>query len=209
MSIEQTPFPLAVLISGGGTTLKNLIALRDRGELDVDFRLVLSSKKDAGGLAFAEAASIPCLVVPKRKTHTPEEHSESIFGPIRKSGAKLVVMGGYLQHVLIPADFENRVINIHPSLIPSFSGKGMYGLRVHQAVLDFGAKVTGCTVHFVDNEYDHGPIILQRACEVLESDTAESLQKRVFELECLALPDAIRTLSDRGGRSESVAPLEL
>ncbi len=197
MSLTQTPIPIAVLISGGGTTLKNLIELRDRGELAVDFRLVVSSKKDAGGLAFAEAASIPCLIAPKRKTQTAEEHSESIFGPIRQSGAKLVVMGGYLQHVLIPADFENRVINIHPSLIPSFSGKGMYGLRVHQAAIDFGVKVSGCTVHFVDNEYDHGPIILQRTCDVLESDSAESLQKRVFELECLALPAAIRSLSDQ------------
>ena len=197
MSITQTPIPIAVLISGGGTTLKNLIELRDRGELAVDFRLVVSSKKDAGGLAFSKSASIPCLVAPKRKTQTAEEHSESIFGPIRQSGAKLVVMGGYLQHVLIPADFENRVINIHPSLLPSFSGKGMYGLRVHQAAIDFGVKVSGCTVHFVDNEYDHGPIILQRTCDVLESDSAESLQKRVFELECLALPAAIRALSDQ------------
>jgi len=196
MSITQTPIPIAMLISGGGTTLKNLIELRDRGELAVDFRLVVSSKKDVGGLAFAAAASIPCVVVPKRKTQTAAEHSESVFGPIRQSGAKLVVMGGYLQHVLIPDDFENRVINIHPSLIPSFSGKGMYGLRVHQAAIDFGAKVSGCTVHFVDNEYDHGLIILQRTCDVLDSDSAESLQKRVFELECLALPAAIRTLGD-------------
>ena len=197
MPIMQTPIPIAVLISGGGTTLKNLIELRDRGELEVDFRLVVSSRKEAGGLAFAEAASIPCVVAPKRKSQTAEDHSESIFGPIRSAGANLVVMGGYLQHVLIPTDFENRVINIHPSLIPSFSGKGMYGLRVHQAAIDFGVKVSGCTVHFVDNEYDHGPIILQRTCDVFESDTAETLQKRVFELECLALPAAIRSLSDR------------
>ena len=192
----HTPIPIAVLISGGGTTLKNLIELRDRGELAVDFRLVVSSKKDVGGLAIAAEASIPSVVVPKRKSQTPEEHSESVFSPIRESGAKLVVMGGYLQHVLIPGDFENRVINIHPSLIPSFSGKGMYGLRVHQAAIDFGVKVSGCTVHFVDNEYDHGPIILQRTCDVFESDTAESLQKRVFEQECRALPDAIRALCD-------------
>jgi phosphoribosylglycinamide formyltransferase 1 len=197
MSITKKTIPIAVLISGGGTTLKNLIELRDLGELAVDFRLVVSSKKEAGGLAFAESAAIPFIIVPKRKTQTAEEHSENIFGPIRQSGAKLVVMGGYLQHVLIPADFENRVINIHPSLIPSFSGKGMYGLRVHQAAIDFGVKVSGCTVHFVDNEYDHGPIILQRTCDVLESDSAESLQKRVFALECQALPAAIRLLSDR------------
>lgn len=190
-------FPVAILISGGGTTLRNLIELRDRGTLMVDFRLVVSSKKEAGGLKFAEAASIPTVVVPKSKAQTAEEHSENVFGPIRNAGAQLVVMGGYLHHVLIPSDFENKVINIHPSLIPSFSGKGMYGLKVHQAAIDFGVKVSGCTVHFVDNEYDHGPIILQRSCEVLSSDSAESLQRRVFELECEVLPDAIRKIATR------------
>lgn len=197
MDSIKGPYPVAVLISGSGTTLRNLIELRDRGTLRVDFRLVVSSKKEAGGLKFAEAASIPTVVVPKRKTQTAEEHSENVFGPIRNAGAELVVMGGYLHHVLIPSDFENKVINIHPSLIPSFSGKGMYGLKVHQAAIDFGVKVSGCTVHFVDNEYDHGPIILQRTCEVLTTDSAESLQRRVFELECEALPDAIRKIADR------------
>ncbi len=189
--------PIAVLISGGGTTLRNLIELRERGMLPVDFRLVLSSKSQAGGLKYAESAKIRVIVVAKKKTQSAQEHSESVFGPVRDSGAELVVMGGYLQHVLIPADFEKKVINIHPSLIPSFSGQGMYGLKVHQAALDFGVKVTGCTVHFVDNEYDHGPIILQRSCEVFETDTVQSLQRRVFELECEALPQAIRMIAAR------------
>ena len=200
MDSMKGPLPVAVLISGSGTTLRNLIQLRDRGALLVDFRLVVSSKKEAGGLKFAEAASIPTVVVPKKKTQTAEQHSENVFGPIRSAKARLVVMGGYLQHVLIPSDFENKVINIHPSLIPSFSGKGMYGLKVHQAAIDFGVKVSGCTVHFVDNEYDHGPIIMQRSCEVLTTDSAESLQRRVFELECEVLPDAIREIAAR--RSE-------
>ncbi len=186
--------PIAVLISGSGTTLKNLIEQRDRGMLPVDFCLIVSSKKEAGGLNFAKEASIPTVVVSKQRTQSAEKHSENVFGPIREAGAQLVVMGGYLQHVLIPSDFENKVINIHPSLIPSFSGKGMYGLKVHQAAIDFGVKVSGCTVHFVDNEYDHGPIILQRTCKVLETDTSESLQRRVFELEREALPEAIRMI---------------
>ena len=118
--------PIAVLISGGGTTLKNLIRCRDLGTLPVEFRLVISSRSDATGLQFAYEASIPTLVVPKLRIQTAEEHSESVFRPIRESGARLVVMGGYLHHVLIPNDFENRVVNIHPSLIPSFCGKGMY-----------------------------------------------------------------------------------
>lgn len=190
----KSALPIAVLISGGGTTLRNLIQLRDQGSLDVDFRLVISSRSDAGGLQFADQASIQRLVIPKRKGIDPNEFSDAVFQPIRDSGARVVVMAGYLQHVLIPTDFQNRVVNIHPSLIPSFCGKGMYGLKVHQAVVDFGARVSGCTVHFVDNEYDHGPIILQKACEVLPTDSAEDLQKRVFELECQALPEALRQL---------------
>jgi phosphoribosylglycinamide formyltransferase-1 len=188
----MTLLPIAVLISGGGTTLKNLLELRDSGKLDVDFRLVISSRSDAKGLLFAEQAKIPTLIAPKRKSQSAEQHSESVFGPIRESGAELVVMGGFLQHVLIPEDFENRVINIHPSLIPAFCGQGMYGLKVHQAAIDFGVKVSGCTVHLVDNQYDHGPILLQSVCEVFKDDTAESLQQRVFLLECEALPEAIR-----------------
>ena len=193
----QEHLPIAVLISGGGTTLRNLIELQVRGMLPVDFRLVVSSKSQAGGLKYAEAAAIPVVVISKNRMQSAEEHSECVFRAIRDSGAELVVMGGYLQHVLIPADFEKKVINIHPSLIPSFSGKGMYGLKVHQAAIDFGVKVTGCTVHFVDNEYDHGPIILQNICAVLETDSAESLQQRVFELECKALPQAIRMIVAR------------
>ena len=198
MNSKPGLLPIAVLISGGGTTLRNLVALRDSGALSVDIRLVISSTKDAGGLGIAAAASIPTLVVPKRKTQLAQEHASSVFDPIRKAGVQLVVMGGYLQHVLIPEDFENKVINIHPSLIPAFSGKGMYGLRVHQAAIEFGVKVSGCTVHFVDNEYDHGPILLQRTCAVLEGDTAETLQRRIFELECAALPEAIRGIATGG-----------
>ncbi len=195
MTCMNRLLPIAVLISGGGTTLRNLVARQGLGTLQVEIRLVVSSTNQAGGLRYAEAASIPTLVVPKSKALSATEHSERVFGPIRDNGAHLVVMGGYLQHVLIPKDFENRVVNIHPSLIPAFSGKGMYGLKVHQAAIDFGVKVSGCTVHYVDNEYDHGPIILQRTCEVLENDTAESLQRRVFELECESLPTAISKIA--------------
>lgn len=187
---------IAVLISGGGTTLKNLIECRNQGTLPVRFDMVISSTKLAGGLRFAADANIPSLVVAKKKSDEALEHSERVFSPIRNAGIDLVVMGGYLQHVLIPPDFEHKVINIHPSLIPSFCGHGMYGLKVHQAAIDFGVKISGCTVHYVDNQYDHGPIILQRACEVLPSDTAETLQRRVFELECQALPEAIRLIAN-------------
>jgi len=187
-----TPLPIAVLISGGGTTLRNLLEKHDQGELNIEVRLVISSSPRAGGLAIAAARRIPTLVVEQRKYASPETFREAVFTPCREAGAELVVMGGFLKHVPIPPDFENRVLNIHPSLIPAFSGKGMYGLRVHDAVLQYGAKLTGCTVHFVDNEYDHGPILLQRPVTVADDDTPETLQKRVFATECEALPEAIR-----------------
>lgn len=190
----SAPLPIAVLISGGGTTLRNLIQKRAESRLDVDFRLVICSRSGAGGLEIANSALIPTCIVSKLKSDDPQAHSARVFNPLRELGVEYVIMGGYLQHVLIPNDFVNRVINIHPSLIPAFCGKGMYGLKVHQAAIDFGVRVSGCTVHFVDNQYDHGPIILQRTCEVLKDDTAESLQRRVFSLECEALPDAIRQM---------------
>jgi phosphoribosylglycinamide formyltransferase 1 len=187
--------PIAVLISGGGTTLRNLLEKIEAGELPAEIRLVISSNPAAAGLQFANKANIPSLVVEKTKSLSPEAFSAAVFGPCREAGAAYVVMGGYLKHVLIPPDFENRVVNIHPALLPAFCGQGMYGLKVHQAVLDYGAKITGCTVHFVDNEYDHGPIILQRAVEVRDDDTAETLQARVFTAECQAFPDALRLLA--------------
>ena len=187
--------PIAVLISGGGTTLKNLIDRKSRNTLPVEFKLVVSSNSKAKGLEYAQESSIPTRVIRKKDFLDGQSHSNAMFEAIRDSGAKLVVMGGYLEHLLIPKDFENRVINIHPSLIPAFCGQGMFGLHVHQAALDFGVKVSGCTVHFVDNQYDHGPILLQRTCEVLDGDTSESLQRRVFELEREALPEAIAKLA--------------
>ena len=193
--VKSPLLPIAVLISGGGTTLKNLIERKKLAELPVEFRLVVSSNPTAKGLALAQAESIPTAVIRRRNFCDGESHSLAMFDAIRSSGARWVIMGGYLEHLLIPEDFENRVLNIHPSLIPAFCGKGMYGLRVHQAAIDFGVKISGCTVHFVDNQYDHGPILLQRACEVLVEDTAGTLQKRVFELECEALPEAIARIA--------------
>ncbi len=189
------PLAVAVLISGSGTTLRNLIEQQQTNGLPVDFRCVISSRHDAPGLDFARSANIPLHVIRKRDFIDAASHSRAVFDAVRASGARLVIMAGYLEHVLIPEDFENRVLNIHPSLIPAFSGHGMYGLRVHTAVLEHGVKQTGCTVHFVDNQYDHGPIVLQRTCEVASDDTPEALQKRVFAVECEALPEAIRQIA--------------
>jgi phosphoribosylglycinamide formyltransferase-1 len=195
MSDPKKLLPIAVLISGGGTTLRNLIEKITAGSLPVEIKLVISSSSEARGLKYASDAGIRTLVVEKKKSTSPETFSAAVFDPCREAGVQYVVMGGFLKHVLIPPDFENRVINIHPALIPAFCGHGMYGLKVHQAVLDYGAKLTGCTVHFVDNHYDHGPIVLQRAVEVLANDTAEALQARVFAAECEAYPEALRLLA--------------
>ena len=196
MSRLQRPLCIAVLISGGGTTLRNLIAKVGKGKLYAEICLVVSSNPAAKGLELAKEAGIKTLVVEKKKKDfSPEAYSEATFGPCREVGAEVVVMGGFLKHVLIPPDFENRVVNIHPGLIPAFCGQGMYGSHAHEAVLAAGVKTSGCTVHFVDNVYDHGPVILQRSVPVMPKDTPESLAARVFEAECEALPEAINLIA--------------
>ncbi len=189
------PLPIAVLISGGGTTLRNLIERIDAGSLPVDIRLVISSSASAKGLEFAKAAGIKAYVIERKNSLDESEFSSAIFGLCRAAGARYVVMGGFLKHVLIPPDFQNRVLNIHPALLPKFGGKGMYGLNVHAAVIAAGEKQSGCTVHFVDNEYDHGPPIHQRRVEVLTGDTPETLQARVFAAECEAYPAVLSQLA--------------
>lgn len=190
-----TRLPIAVLISGGGTTLRNLIAEQRAARLPIEIRLVISSSAQAKGLQYAAEAQIASLIVEKKKGLSASDYERQMFDPCRAAGVQYIVMAGFLKYVPIPADFENRVINIHPSLIPAFCGQGMYGLKVHQAVLDYGAKVTGCTVHFVDNQFDHGPIIGQWPVPVSDDDTAETLQARVFAQECLAYPEVLRALA--------------
>lgn len=194
-SAVHKPLSIAVLISGGGTTLKNILEKRAAGKLRVDVKLVISSNAKARGLEIAAAAGIPTKVLRGRDFAAPELYSEAIFNACREVAPDYVVMGGFLSYVPIPRDFENRVLNIHPALIPAFCGKGYYGHHVHEAVLEYGAKISGCTVHFVDNEYDHGPVILQQAVPVLDTDTPDTLAVRVFEAECEAYPEALTLLS--------------
>ena len=183
-----SPLRLAVLISGGGTTLKNLIHKIATGKLDAKIVLVISSSAKPPDCKSPKAAGIPTLVIDPKNSPTAAEFSEATFGPCRESGAEIVAMAGYLKHVLIPLDFENRVTNIHPALIPSCCGPGMYGRRVHEAVLESVAKLSGCTVHLVDNQYDHGPIILQRSVPVLDDDTPDTLAARVFAASARRIP---------------------
>lgn len=193
---SAAPLPIAVLISGGGTTLRNLLEQIGRGTLPLDIRLVVSSSGLARGLEFARAAGIKTLAVEPRDYPQIDAFSKVIFDACRAAGVELVVMGGFLKLVRIPDDFVGRVVNIHPSLIPKYCGRGYYGQRVHEAVITAGESQSGCTVHFVDQQYDHGPVILQRKVPVLEDDTPETLAARVFEAECEAYPEALRLLAE-------------
>ena len=206
----MTPLPavarpkLVVAISGGGTTLRNLIDRIAGGTLDAEIVGVVATRDDIGGVAIANDAGLPIRVL-RRDDFLPSPeadpdagdaaYSDALFDFVREQAADLVVMAGFLAFVEIPPDFEHRVLNIHPSLIPAFCGKGYYGLRVHRAVIERGCRVSGCTVHLVDNEYDHGPIVDQRVVDVDPADTPESLAARVFETECELYPAAIAAVA--------------
>ena len=187
---------IVVLISGGGTTMVNLLKEIDDGHLDAAIPLVIASRPDCGGIARAKSAGIPCEVVTRKSFSSTAEFSAAIFDRCRAVQADLIVCGGFLALLTIPADFHGRVMNIHPSLIPSFAGKGFHGHHVHEAVLARGCRVSGCTVHFVDDQYDHGPIICQAVVPVLDGDTPDSLAERVFEEECRQYPEAVRLFAE-------------
>ncbi len=186
---------IAVWISGGGTTLSNILECVSKGMLEVEVCLVVSSNAEVAGVEIARTAGIEIQVVTRRQFHSPDEYRDEMFRRSRELAVHYVVMAGFLKHVLIPSDFTNRVVNIHPSLIPAFCGKGMYGNRVHQAVVDSGVMLSGCTIHFVDNEFDHGPIIYQQTVQVVAGDCAEDVRQRVFVAECEAYPKVLRWLS--------------
>lgn len=186
------PIRLAVLISGGGTTLTNFLQKIASGELSATIPLVVASRPDCGGVARAQAAGLECVVVERKRHACVEDFSRAIFAHCREAKVDLVVLAGFLALLHVPDDFAWRVMNIHPALIPAFCGKGFYGHRVHEAVLARGVKVSGCTVHFADNHYDHGPIIVQKTVSVLDDDTPDTLAARVFFAECEAYPEAIR-----------------
>ncbi len=199
IDLPNTPMAdirLAVLLSGGGTTLQNLIDRIAGGRLRAEIVQVISNNADAFGLERARRAGLAATVVTRKEAGSREEFSRRVFDLCRQARADLVCMAGFLQLITIPEDFRLRVMNIHPALIPAFCGKGYYGHRVHEEVLAAGVKITGCTVHFADNEYDHGPIILQRTVPVLDDDTADSLAQRVFQEECEAYPEAIRLFAE-------------
>jgi phosphoribosylglycinamide formyltransferase 1 len=190
------PLRLAVLLSGSGRTLDNLLEEITAGRLAARIEVVVSNKPGVRGLTIAERADVPTHVVPRGDLSL-ADWSSQIFAICRAADTDIIVMAGFLQLVVIPFDFTGRVINIHPALLPAFGGKGFHGMHVHRAALARGCTVSGCTVHLVDNEYDHGQILHQKTVPVLADDTAESLAARVFAAECVALPEAINRFGPR------------
>ncbi len=184
---------IAVLVSGGGTNLQALINAQKSGIITSgEIKLVVSSNKNAYALKRAENAEIKTAVC-ERKVISQKEFEESILNALEKEKIEVIVLAGFMS--ILSADFvkryPERIINVHPSLIPSFCGEGFYGLRVHKAALDYGVKVTGATVHFVNEIPDGGRIIMQKAVDIEENDTPEALQKRVMEnAEWIILPAA-------------------
>jgi formyltetrahydrofolate-dependent phosphoribosylglycinamide formyltransferase len=186
-----------VFVSGSGRTLQNFIDLRAAGQLPIDIPLVIGSRPGLLGVERATRAGIPAEVVERKKFATLGDFSNAVFSLCDRAKVDLICLAGWLCLLDIPQRYLGRMMNVHPALLPSFGGKGMFGHHVHQAVLDHGCKVSGCTVHILDNTYDTGPIILQRTCPVQEDDTADTLADRVFEQEKLAYPEAIRLFAQR------------
>ncbi|HUO07735.1 MAG TPA: phosphoribosylglycinamide formyltransferase [Phycisphaerae bacterium] len=198
---------LGILISGGGTTLQNLADVIARKELDAQIACVIASNPTCKGIQRAQNLHLPVHIITRKDSGSLEAFSERIAHILRHHSVDLALMAGFLSLWQIPDDFAGRVLNIHPALLPSagggpgkYGGKGMHGHHVHQAVLAAGEKESGCTVHFADNTYDTGPILLQKKVPVLPSDTPDSLAARVFEQECLAYPEAIRLYIESKGR---------
>ena len=186
---------IADLVSGGGTNLQALIGARDRGELGGgELAAVLSSRADAYALERAKNAGIPGYVVARKDYASNRAMTQALVDKLRELDIDLVVLAGFL-HILteeMVQAYPNAILNVHPALIPSFCGAGYYGLHVHEKALAYGAKITGATVHFVNEEPDGGPIILQKAVEILPGDTPETLQRRVMEqAEWHILPQAV------------------
>lgn len=182
---------LAALVSGGGRTLLNLADRIEAGTLDAEIVAVIVSRGDCAGRDRAIERGFVVHEATREAFSDDAARDDAIARWIGEAGADLVVLCGWLRRLRVDAALEGRVLNIHPALLPAFGGRGMYGDRVHRAVLDSGARFSGCTVHFVDEEYDHGPIVVQRAVPVRPDDDVPRLAARVFAEECRAYPEAI------------------
>ncbi|MDF2949605.1 MAG: phosphoribosylglycinamide formyltransferase [Sedimentibacter sp.] len=192
------PLKIGVLISGSGTNLQSIIDSIERGYINAEISVVISNKENAFGLERAMNHNINAVYINQRQYESFGKFNDAIYDVLKNNQVDIVVLAGYLKilsHKLIE-NYKNRIINIHPSLIPSFCGKGYYGIKVHEAAIDYGVKLSGATVHFVDEGADTGPIILQETAKVDYNDTAESLQKKVLKIEHELLPLAVKLLCE-------------
>lgn len=187
---------LAVLLSGGGTTLENMFAKIGEGTLDAEVAVVIATQPDAYGLVRAENHGVEGVVLERKSFKNTDSFSKALNAKLDEYNVDLVCLAGFMVMWKMSHEYLGRVMNIHPALIPAFCGKGYYGHFVHEAVLEYGAKVSGCTVHFADRVYDHGPVIVQKTVAVLDNDTPETLAARVFEKECEAYPEAIQLFAE-------------
>lgn len=196
----ENPLRIAVLISGSGTTLANLIErIRDGRLQRIRIVLVVSSRTSVRGIEIARAAGLPTRVLTLRECESGAEHSQRLTRLLDEANVDVVVMAGFLCHWALPERYQGRVLNIHPALLPAFGGKGMYGDRVHAAVLESGQRETGCTVHLVNDEYDRGPIVAaSRLAFDPGRETVASLGERVRGLERELYPQVLQNVADRG-----------
>ena len=189
-----------VLLSGSGSTLQNFIDRIADGRLRAEIVQVIASRADAGGLERARTAGIPAVAVPRKEFPDLDRFNDALHAELARVDFDLIVLAGFLSPFQLRGRYAGRALNIHPALIPAFCGKGFYGEKVHRAVLESGVKITGCTVHFADEQYDHGPIVAQGAVPVLDDDSPETLAARVHELENELYPRAIQLWAE--GRLE-------
>ncbi len=196
MADQPRQLRIAVLLSGSGRTLENLLRLAHTGELDIVIPVAISSRSNTRGLEIARNAGLETHVVTRRDAPDPGTLSARVLEILEPHGIDLIVLAGYLRQLAILDEWRDKILNIHPSLLPLFGGPGMYGHHVHEAVLASGMKVSGCSVHIVTEEYDSGPIVAQRCVPVIPSDTVETLAARVFEAECLLYPEAISLFAE-------------
>ncbi len=190
---------LCVLASGWGSTLNSIIHSRKTGKISSDIVLVISNNSAANALNIARENEIPAVHLSQKQFSSEQEYTNNFLELMNFYKVDMIILAGYMK--MIPAQivraYKNRILNIHPALIPSFCGKGLYGLKVHEAVLDYGVKVTGVTIHLADEEYDTGPIVLQRTVPVFDDDTPEILRKRVLAVEHEAYTEAIKLFETR------------
>ncbi len=189
---QKQKLRLGIMLSGGGRTMLNIDRHIRDGYINAEIAVVISSRSMVAGVDRARKIGFEPVIIRKKDYDDIDSFSKKIVKTLDAANVNLVLQCGWLCLWKLPENYRNKVMNIHPSLLPCFGGKGLWGNRVHQAVLDAGCKVSGCTVHFVTNEYDAGPIIIQKVCPVCDTDTADVLSERVFELECQAYPQAVK-----------------